>query len=238
MRIADSKYATLRGKYMPPDARETSADRFDRIYATIRERICLLHYPPGTVLNEAGLAAEFKVSRTPLRRVLQRLSFEELLVITNGVGTIVSDIDMKTFKDIYKLRILLADAMGDMSPGTISPKHIAAVDELIARAESLSAEQDVEQYAILANELQAIIKNLIGSAPLRDVTDVLYYRVARIWFTFLPSLDWREVCADQLNELIELREAMVQNDMRVFGQIRSRKLRGILGRISLYLSDG
>lgn len=223
---------------MPLDARETSADRFDRIYATIRERICLLHYPPGTVLNEAGLAAEFKVSRTPLRRVLQRLNFEGLLVITNGVGTIVSDIDMKTFKDIYKLRMLLADAMGDLSPGTITAKHIAAVDSLIARAETLSEEQDVEQYAMLANELQEIIKTLISSAPLRDVTDVLYYRVARIWFTFLPSLNWQDVCAAQLNELTELRAAMVQNDMRAFGQIRSRKLRGILERISQYLSDG
>jgi DNA-binding GntR family transcriptional regulator len=88
-------------------AKESSTDRFQRIYRQIRERICLLHYPPGTVLNETALATEFGVSRTPLRRVLQQLNHEGLVEIKNGVGTIVTDINMKTFKDIYDLRGIL-----------------------------------------------------------------------------------------------------------------------------------
>ena len=46
---------------MPP-RRETQSERFNRIYKTIRERISLLEYAPGTVLNEGLLAQEFGVS--------------------------------------------------------------------------------------------------------------------------------------------------------------------------------
>ena len=53
----------------PPTAR----DRFERLHAELRDRICLLEYAPGTRLSEEALAAEFGVSRTPLRRVLGRL---------------------------------------------------------------------------------------------------------------------------------------------------------------------
>ena len=43
------------------------------IYLEMRRRICLLDYQPGTRLNERELAAEFGISRTPMRDVLQKL---------------------------------------------------------------------------------------------------------------------------------------------------------------------
>ena len=48
-------------------------ERFERIYNTIRDRICLIEYEPGARLGEEELAREFGVSRTPVRRVLARL---------------------------------------------------------------------------------------------------------------------------------------------------------------------
>jgi DNA-binding GntR family transcriptional regulator len=71
------------------------------MYKEIRDRICLLTYPPGTVLREADFANEFGVSRTPVRQVLQRLQFEGLVEAKNGVGTIVTGVQLSTFKDAY-----------------------------------------------------------------------------------------------------------------------------------------
>ena len=69
-------------------------ERFERIYKTIRDRICLLEYEPGARLGEEELAREFGVSRTPLRRVLSRLEGEGLLESRHGVGTFVTDVDL------------------------------------------------------------------------------------------------------------------------------------------------
>lgn len=214
-----------------------SEDRHENVYKVIRERISLLFYTPGTVLSEAALAAEFNISRTPIRQVLHRLEFAGLVQIKNGVGTIVSDIDLRTFKDIYDLRMRLSELMGDLSPVTVTETHLMQIDELIARARELQQEPNVNGYARLANDLQEMLAGLIGSAPLREVIELLYFRVARIWFTYLPKLDWNEVMSAQLTELTEMRDAMARNDLRGVGQVRSLHLHGILVRISRSLVE-
>lgn len=221
-----------------PAGRERGGtQRFRRIHAELRKRICLLDYPPGTVLSEVALAHEFSVSRTPIRRVLHKLEFEGLVEIKNGVGTIVTNIDLKTFKETYALRMRLAELMGELSPVTVSTGHLHQMDRLIARAKKMQKKQHVKSYGMLANDLQETLSSLTGSAPLRETIELYYFRVARIWFTFLPKLDWNEVMSAQLIELTEMREAMARNDLRGVGQVRSLHLHGILTRISRFLVE-
>ena len=59
----------------------------------LRFRICTTHPDTPMMLHEGKLAQEFGVSRTPIRQVLQRLSFEHLLETRSGVGTVVSTLD-------------------------------------------------------------------------------------------------------------------------------------------------
>lgn len=217
---------------------ETGSQRFERIYAELRDRICLLVYPPGTVLSEVTLAREFGVSRTPIRRVLHRLEFMGLVQIMNGVGTIVTDIDLKTFKETYDLRMRLAELMGELSPAYITEDHLAQIDQLIARAKKLQKHRDrFEDYAMITNDLQKILSSLTGSAPLREIIELFYFRVARIWFTFLPQLGWDDIISAQLTELSEIRAAMASNDMRGVGRSRSLHLHRMLTRISRFLVE-
>lgn len=213
-----------------------AGERHARIYREIRERISLLRYPPGTVLSETELAGEFGVSRTPLRRVLHQLAFEGLVEARNGVGTIVTDIDIGTFKKTYELRMALAELMGVLSPGQPTPALIASIEKMIERARALRENRDVEAYARLANDLEDLMLELIDNDPLRQITDQLYYRVSRIWFTFLPNLDWDAVIDSQILELSEMHEAMKRGDVRGVGQIRRLHLHGIMAWVSGYLA--
>ena len=168
-------------------------NRFERIYKEIRQEICLLHFPPGTILNESKLAKRFKISRTPLRPVLQKLKHEGLVTIKNGVGTIVTGIDMKELKDIYDIRMMLIGTIDNFSTNIIQPIHIKEIENIIKKAKLLFKNKNAIKYAILCNKLEDIILNLISNEPLREMTDILYYRVARIWFTFLPNMNWEHV---------------------------------------------
>ena len=216
---------------------EASNQRFERILQELRKRICLLDFPPGAILSEANLANEFDVSRTPIRRVLHRLEFEGLVDIRNGVGTIVTDIDLQTFKETYDLRMRLAELMGELDPASIGGEHLETMDKLIVRAKEMLNDQNIRKYGQLANDLQELLSGLTGNRPLRETIDLHYFRVARIWFTFLPKLDWQDIVEMQLAELMELRQAMARNDMRGVGQVRSLHLHNILSRISTYLID-
>ena len=216
--------------------KETTEERQRRMYESIRERISILQYPPGMMLNESILANEFGVSRTPLRRVLQQLGYEGLVEIRNGVGTIVTDIDMKTFKDIYDLRILLAESMGALSPKWITEQHKEKMQLFIDRAEALRGKQEVEGYAMLCNDLEALLTSLIGSKPLREMTDLLYYRVARIWYMFLPNFEWDEVVNELVAELHGMADAIETNDVAAVGKVRVVYLRWMLKKISRYIA--
>jgi DNA-binding GntR family transcriptional regulator len=222
---------------VPSRREETGAERFDRIHTELRDRICLLDYPPGTILSEVALAKEFGVSRTPIRRVLHKLEFMGLVQIKNGVGTIVTDINLKTFKETYGLRMRLAELMGELSPVEFTREHLAQIDDLIARSKKLTKTRSSEEFAMITNDLQKILSSLTGNAPLREIIELFYFRVARIWFTFLPQLGWDDMVAGQLAELKEIRAAMECNDIRGVGQSRSLHLHRMLTRISRFLIE-
>lgn len=219
----------------PKLMKESSGDRHLRIYKTIRERISLLSYPPNTVLGENDLAEEFNISRTPIRRVLQRLHFEGLVDIRIGVGTVVTDIDMKTMKEVYDLRMYLTELIADLSPRAITIEHIDNMEILLDRAKQLYEQRDSEAYGRLCNDLHEVLISLIGSDPLREITDNLYYRSARIWITYLPNLNWHDIISDQELETSEIIAAMKRDDLRGVVQVRRFHLHAILTRVSDYL---
>ncbi|NIZ11159.1 GntR family transcriptional regulator [Pseudooceanicola sp. HF7] len=66
--------------------KKTSAE----IAVILRERICLYPGPGEMLLHEGQLAEEFGLSRTPIRQVLQMLSYEGLVETRSGVGTIAT----------------------------------------------------------------------------------------------------------------------------------------------------
>src|SRR5205807_2995803 len=93
-----------------------SRERFERLYRTLRDRICLFEYPPGGRLSEEELAEEFSISRTPVRRVLGRLEAEGLIEARHGVGHIVTPVRIEELAQIYRLRMELAVLIGRLSP--------------------------------------------------------------------------------------------------------------------------
>ena len=218
-----------------PARRESANERHLRIYRTIRERISLLYYPPHTVIGETELASEFEVSRTPIRRVLQRLNFEGLVEIRNGVGSVVTDIDIKTMKEVYDLRMYLTELISELSPVEITDQHIEAMEELLGRTKSMYDARSSVGYGRLCNDLHEVLISLIGSVPLREITDNLYYRSARIWITFLPNLEWNEIISEQELETSEMLAAMKRDDLRGVVQVRRFYLHCTLTKISDYL---
>ena len=219
-----------------PPRRETQTERFNRIYKTIRQRISLLEYAPGAVLNEGLLAQEFGVSRTPVRSVLQRLNYEGLVTTRNGIGTIVTEVDVKTFKDIYALRMRLAEDLGALSSISPRPEVLEELRSLQRRARDLGeAAPDYTAYARLCNDLHEQLLELSGNLVLREITDLLYYRAARVWLAFLPSLDWKEALQTLEDEIAETIRALELDDMQGVGNVRRQYLFVLLKTISRYL---
>ncbi|GHF47080.1 DNA-binding GntR family transcriptional regulator [Amycolatopsis bartoniae] len=89
---------------MEPVNRESTASIIAR---QLREAIMTGSLPPGAQLGETELAAQFQVSRGPLREAMQRLVSEGLLRSEPHRGLFVIDLEPEDIQDIYAARMAI-----------------------------------------------------------------------------------------------------------------------------------
>jgi DNA-binding GntR family transcriptional regulator len=194
--------------------------RFDRLHEILRSRICLLDYPPGMRLSEEVIAAEFGVSRTPLRRVLTRLETEGLLDSVHGVGTFVTDVDIDELAQVYQLRMELAELLGHLAPVPPDAAVLAEFRRLAAEAQRLVAAPDPRAFAQLNMDFFRALMRLTASEPLRGVSERLYFRTARIWLKSISQMNLRDETEVFAREITDILAAVELGDLEAAGHIR------------------
>jgi DNA-binding GntR family transcriptional regulator len=216
----------------------TSAkERFDRIYATLRDRICLIEYAPGHRLAEEDLATEFEVSRTPIRRVLQRLEAEGLVESRHGVGTIVTDATIEELTHVYLLRMELAALMGRLSPKPRTEGDLDRIRELIRRCDELAEKPDAKTFAMINMAFRSELAAMTGNQALRDIDDRLYFQTARIVLKAMPSLKLAEEIAIFRREMVDIVAAAEVADFDSVGCIRRAHISMSFRRMAGYRDE-
>jgi DNA-binding GntR family transcriptional regulator len=195
-------------------------ERFERIYRTLRDRICLLEYPPGARLSEEELAEEFRISRTPVRRVLARLESEGLIEARHGVGTIVTDVRIEELAQVYHLRLELAVLIGRLSPLPRTKEDLDRMRALIRRCDALSEAPDHKAFARLNMDFFSEITAMTGNMPLREISERLYFQTSRIVLKLMPLLNLADEFAAFRREMTDVLAAAEIGDLEAVGHIR------------------
>jgi DNA-binding GntR family transcriptional regulator len=211
-----------------------SRERFERIYKSIRDRICLLEYQPGERLGEEDLAREFHVSRTPIRRVLSRLEGEGLLESRHGVGTFVTDVDIDSLAQVFQLRMELAELLGKLDPIPRSEGDLARVRALLVRCDKLLKKPDPKAYARLNMDFFQELGAMVGNAPLREISERLYYLTTRIWLKSVPHLNLPDEIEVFRREMADILQAMEVGDLEAVGHIRRSHISMSVKRMKRY----
>ncbi|TGR15150.1 GntR family transcriptional regulator [Mesorhizobium sp. M4B.F.Ca.ET.190.01.1.1] len=202
----------------------SGSERFRLMHGELRNRICLLTYPPGTLLIEGALAEEFGVSRTPIRRVLSYLEFEGFVETRNGVGTIVSEININEIKYAYELRAHLATQIGILSPVAPTEAGIETLSKVLTKVRSAGIELTNDEYWRANNILQDQLNLLTSNATFAKMTTSLYYLTNRNWQVMLPKMNWSDIVDKFVAELIGTIERMVALDVVGVGLIRRNEI--------------
>lgn len=209
----------------------------DHIYLSLRERIAVLTYPPGTALSETKLATEFGVSRTPIRQVLQRLEFDGLVEAKHGIGTIVSSIDFMYLQQVYALRLRLISLIAELSPMHASEGDLVILEDLLEQAKEMTEPgYSPVQLSRLYSHFNDEVLRVIGNRPLREITDRLFYQTHRVWLQLLPVMDWQEEVRFVIDEIAEVLTGLRRQDLAHVAQVRSQHFTACLQRINHHLS--
>lgn len=204
--------------------RTESRERSERIFRIIRERICLLQYPPGSSLRERDLAEEFDVSRTPIRTVLQRLEFGGLTYSRQGHGTIVTEIEYDLLREIYLVRMKLAEMFGVSASLENADEVHADFQELLAACVMIAGKQDLRIFARINIGLHSALQKLIANQVLKNQLDTLFYQTVRLWFFILSSIDWGYEIEEIKCEILELERFLSAGDLESMGYVRRNHL--------------
>jgi len=98
-------------------------------YQKIKEQIVTLKLAPGQQVDEAGLAKELGIGRTPIREAFFRLASENLLQVVQGRGFFVRDITLSDLKDLFEAMLILERAAVALAARRITAAQLDALRE-------------------------------------------------------------------------------------------------------------
>jgi DNA-binding GntR family transcriptional regulator len=115
---------------------------YQEVADRLREKIFARELEPGSWIDELKLAAEWGISRTPLREALKVLAVEGLVTMKVRRGAYVTEMSRDDVSQVYRLLALLeSDAAGEVATSA-SDAQIAELRTLHDQLEKQARQRD------------------------------------------------------------------------------------------------
>jgi|SRR5580704_5764925 DNA-binding GntR family transcriptional regulator len=107
--------------------------RGEEAYQKIRRCILRGEFAPAASLSEYGLAAQLKLSRTPVREALTRLEQDGMVHTITGRGTFVAQLTPHDVMEIYEVREQLESYAARVAAERMDTAGICELEHVIQR---------------------------------------------------------------------------------------------------------
>ena len=183
---------------------------WDAVYQQIKSDIVTLKLPPGQPLRESQIAARQGVSRTPVREALRRLSYEGLVQIVANSGAIVTEVSLRDFLEITRVRELIEPYVAGAAAGAVDAGLLAALAAEFRRLQ-ITPRGEIAFHAL--NEADAALHNALlaaaGNRRIRIIMENLHAMIDR--FRYLSAA---RVYDDSIEEHLAIIEALQADDRK------------------------
>ncbi|MGN7201636.1 GntR family transcriptional regulator [Arthrobacter sp. SAFR-044] len=144
---------------------------------TLRTRIFEGHYAPGTRLVERDLAAEFSVSRLPVREALRMLRQEGLISDRGARGAEVSSLSPKDVEDLFDVRQSLEVLACRLAAKRATKDDLSYLKRLLDNAEAFLAKGAVMEAHRSNSEFHDAITAIADNNFLKSALEPLQGRM-------------------------------------------------------------
>jgi DNA-binding GntR family transcriptional regulator len=131
--------------------------RSERLREVIEERIATGDYPPGTRLDENELAAEFGVSRTPIREALIQLDSEGVIEMRPRRGAIVTELPPQRLCEMFEVMAELEAMCARLAARRITSAEEQALVQAHLDSQKARDENDPNAYFYLNERFHQLI---------------------------------------------------------------------------------
>ncbi|HRP96564.1 MAG TPA: GntR family transcriptional regulator [Rhodocyclaceae bacterium] len=181
----------------------------DRVYQMLRSHLRRGTIAVGQPLQEAPLAEQLGVSRTPVRQALTRLAGEGLLV-SDGRSFVVPTLTRTDVDDIYEIRFLIEPAaMRRIAPLTADAAVRAPIEQALAAARTAHEAGDTGAFREANVRFRAAWLALV---PNRRLVHVIEQYSDHMQHIRTVTLGEARVRAIVLNGLTQITRALAAGD--------------------------
>lgn len=135
----------------------------------LRRRIAGHDLSPGQRLDEAALAEDLGISRTPLREALKVLSAEGLVEVRPRRGCFVTELCHNDLEDIFPIMALLEGEVAREVAQKASATDFKRLDQLHAALEKHAVSDDVDRYYEVNYVFHETLQVIAGNRWLQQV---------------------------------------------------------------------
>ena len=179
----------------------------DQVLAELRRRIVDGVYPPGERLTEDRLAADFGVSRNPVREALRIAEADGLVVTAPRRGAVVATPDVGAVADLFAVRSRLEPLAARVAAERADAHDVTDLRALLDQAREATDAGDLSRVAELNSALHMRVIDITGNRWLSTLSAAIYLHVHWI---FRVSASYRAVHSWQ--EHIRLVDAIADGD--------------------------
>lgn len=158
--------------------------RDEAIYRNLYAAIVENHLEPGTKLPEDTLAEAFAVSRTSIRKVLQRLAYERLVDIRLNRGATVAQPTVKEARDVFAARRIVECGVIAQVVAKATPARLDELRAIVRREHEAEARGDRREAIYLSGEFHVALSRLSENEAISDILAGLVSRSSLVIATY------------------------------------------------------
>jgi DNA-binding GntR family transcriptional regulator len=149
-----------------------------RIYKELATQIIQGKLSPGQKLEEMQLAAQFGVSRTPIREALRELAARGFIDLVPRRGGVVTRVSLDQLIDMLEAECEVEALCASLSAHRMTALEKSALESTFAQMEHLVADKNVTQYLELNQTFHAQINAGAHNATISGITRDLREKLA------------------------------------------------------------
>ncbi len=174
-----------------------------QLVAVLRQSIAEMRLPPGSALSEKEIAAQFGVSRQPVREAFIKLSEAGLVEIRPSRGTFVMKISVHEVANARFVREAIETEIARNATHLATPEDIARLRDEIARQRAAAAAGDFARFNTHDEAFHRAIADIVSNDYAWRIVESARFQTDRVRLLSLPDASPMDLLISQHVIIVE-----------------------------------
>lgn len=204
------------------------------IYLAICNAILEQRLPPGTRLTEESLAEIFSVTRGAVRKVLLRLTHDNVVEIRPNRGASVVQPSPEEARNVFEARRVIESAVVAKAASVVGPTEIAALRRLVEKDCELAEQGDRQLSIRLSGEFHIELARMAGN----EIHTRFVRELVSLTSLVIALYETPGTSACRHNDHFEVLDAIAAGDADLSVRLMREHLDACERRVNLQPEDG